>query len=397
MGRGSPDWPGSRRLVRRGFVRVFRGLFPSWPLWENPQNGSFNQFSSAERTGKGRPRRRFLRCSRPRASVRALHVAAPRVRHGARAPSRIATSRPPRSRRALARRPVSAPGDPGADVLRGADGRGVRALPAGARPRRGRRGRDRRAARRDERPRARGRRSSRTSRPTTSTSSGRRSRTSRARRPASSERASRRSSGRRAPRKGRARSSTRRRAASGRASSRSLRRRTRAFSPLPGAHQRQNVSLAVAAARARRAARRRGGRARPRGRALAGPARGSSARARGRSSSTAPTTRREPRALAAHLDASGLSGPVDLLFGGMADKDLPGVFAPLAARARRIVLVAPDSPRAETPERCARGSGGRISRPRRPSPRASRGSRRRAATARFSSRDRSISSARCCG
>ena len=34
----------------------------------------------------------------------------------------------------------------------------------------------------------------------------------------------------------------------------------------------------------------------------------------------------------------------------MADKDLPAVFAPLAARARRIVFVAPDSPRAEPPE-----------------------------------------------
>jgi dihydrofolate synthase/folylpolyglutamate synthase len=56
-------------------------------------------------------------------------------------------------------------------------------------------------------------------------------------------------------------------------------------------------------------------------------------------------------ALAAHLDASGLAGRVDLLFGGMADKDLAAVFAPLAARARRIVLVAPDSARAESPER----------------------------------------------
>ena len=56
-------------------------------------------------------------------------------------------------------------------------------------------------------------------------------------------------------------------------------------------------------------------------------------------------------ALASYLDASGLSGTVDLLFGGMADKDLPAVFAPLAARARRVVLVAPASPRAESPER----------------------------------------------
>jgi dihydrofolate synthase/folylpolyglutamate synthase len=55
-------------------------------------------------------------------------------------------------------------------------------------------------------------------------------------------------------------------------------------------------------------------------------------------------------ALAEHLDATGLSGRVDLLFGGMSDKDLPGVFAPLAARACRVVLVAPESPRAEEPE-----------------------------------------------
>jgi dihydrofolate synthase/folylpolyglutamate synthase len=62
-------------------------------------------------------------------------------------------------------------------------------------------------------------------------------------------------------------------------------------------------------------------------------------------------------ALAAHLDAAGLSGTVDLLFGGMADKDLAAVFAPLAARARRIVLVAPSSPRAETAARLAERLG----------------------------------------
>ena len=58
-------------------------------------------------------------------------------------------------------------------------------------------------------------------------------------------------------------------------------------------------------------------------------------------------------ALAAHLDAAGLSGAVDLLFGGMADKDLAAVFAPLAARARRSSSSAPASPRAERPERLA--------------------------------------------
>jgi dihydrofolate synthase/folylpolyglutamate synthase len=55
------------------------------------------------------------------------------------------------------------------------------------------------------------------------------------------------------------------------------------------------------------------------------------------------------RALAAWLDAEGLAGRVDLLFGGMADKDLEAVFAPLAARARRVVFAAPASPRAASP------------------------------------------------
>jgi dihydrofolate synthase/folylpolyglutamate synthase len=48
---------------------------------------------------------------------------------------------------------------------------------------------------------------------------------------------------------------------------------------------------------------------------------------------------------------------VDLLFGGMADKDLAAVFAPLASRARRIVLVAAASPRAEAAERLAERLG----------------------------------------
>ncbi|HQQ78269.1 MAG TPA: cyanophycin synthetase, partial [Thermoanaerobaculia bacterium] len=64
-------------------------------------------------------------------------------------------------------------------------------------------------------------------------------------------------------------------------------------------------------------------------------------------------------ALAAYLDMAELSGQVDLLFGGMADKDLAAVFRPLAARARRIVLVAPASPRAEGAESLA----GRLGRP----------------------------------
>ncbi len=55
------------------------------------------------------------------------------------------------------------------------------------------------------------------------------------------------------------------------------------------------------------------------------------------------------RALAAWLDSEGLAGRVDLLFGVMADKDVEGIFGPLAARARRVVFAAPPSPRAAAP------------------------------------------------
>jgi dihydrofolate synthase/folylpolyglutamate synthase len=55
------------------------------------------------------------------------------------------------------------------------------------------------------------------------------------------------------------------------------------------------------------------------------------------------------RALAAWLDDEGLAGRVDLLFGGMKDKDLEAVFAPLAPRVGRIVFAAPGSPRAAAP------------------------------------------------
>lgn len=125
------------------------------------------------------------------------------------------------------------------------------------------------------------------------------------------------------------------------------------LSPLAGAHQLGNVALAVAAARA----------VAPLDDAAI--ARGLEAtRWRGRLERIETPGRRPllvdgahnppgALALAAHLDAAGLSGSVDLLFGGMADKDLPAVFAPLAVRARRIVLVAPASPRAESPEHLA--------------------------------------------
>ncbi|HEY3350280.1 MAG TPA: Mur ligase family protein [Thermoanaerobaculia bacterium] len=125
------------------------------------------------------------------------------------------------------------------------------------------------------------------------------------------------------------------------------------LSPLAGAHQLGNVSLAVAAARAVAplddATIEKGLRAtrwRARLERIETP---------GRRPLLVDGAHNPPGALAlaAHLDAACLSGRVDLLFGGMADKDLGAVFAPLAARARRIVLVAPASPRALDPERLA--------------------------------------------
>jgi dihydrofolate synthase/folylpolyglutamate synthase len=65
------------------------------------------------------------------------------------------------------------------------------------------------------------------------------------------------------------------------------------------------------------------------------------------------------RSLAAWLDDAGLSRRVDMVFGGLADKSLEEVFAPLGPRVRRVVLTAPSSPRAEDPRRLA----ARIGRP----------------------------------
>jgi len=120
--------------------------------------------------------------------------------------------------------------------------------------------------------------------------------------------------------------------------------------PLPGAHQRQNVALAVAAARALA----------PLDDAAiaAGLAR---TRWRGRLERVTRRGRRTlildgahnadgAEALGRWLDAEGLSGRVDLLFGVLSDKDLPGIAGPLCARARRIVLTAPPSPRAIPPD-----------------------------------------------
>jgi dihydrofolate synthase / folylpolyglutamate synthase len=120
--------------------------------------------------------------------------------------------------------------------------------------------------------------------------------------------------------------------------------------PLPGAHQKQNLALALAAARAAapldEAAVSRGLAAvRWPGRLQRLEREGAKPLLLDGAHNPAGAS-----ALAEHLDATGLAGRVDLLFGGLRDKDLPGVFAPLAPRARRIVLVAPPSPRAEKPE-----------------------------------------------
>lgn len=63
------------------------------------------------------------------------------------------------------------------------------------------------------------------------------------------------------------------------------------------------------------------------------------------------------RALAAHLDAEGLAGRVDLLFGALGDKDVAGTFAPLGERARRVLLAPPASPRAVPGDELARRLG----------------------------------------
>ena len=119
---------------------------------------------------------------------------------------------------------------------------------------------------------------------------------------------------------------------------------------LPGAHQRQNVALAVAAARALA----------PLEEAVIAAGLWKT-RWRGRLQRVARTGRRTlildgahnpagAEALAAWLDAERLSGGIDLLFGALSDKDVAGTAGPLLARARRIVLTAPPSPRAMPPE-----------------------------------------------
>jgi dihydrofolate synthase/folylpolyglutamate synthase len=124
-------------------------------------------------------------------------------------------------------------------------------------------------------------------------------------------------------------------------------------SPLAGVHQRANLALAVAAARS------------------FAPLCGATVR-RGIAAirwpgrlQTLPRPGFRPllvdgahnaagaAALAAHLDAADLSGRIDLVFGVLGDKAFGEMFGPLARRARRVVLVAPASPRAIPPDALA--------------------------------------------
>jgi dihydrofolate synthase/folylpolyglutamate synthase len=62
-------------------------------------------------------------------------------------------------------------------------------------------------------------------------------------------------------------------------------------------------------------------------------------------------------ALAAALRALHPGRPVELVFGVLSDKDHEGMLAELAPAARRIHLVAPDSPRARAPQSCFAAAG----------------------------------------
>jgi dihydrofolate synthase/folylpolyglutamate synthase len=130
-------------------------------------------------------------------------------------------------------------------------------------------------------------------------------------------------------------------------------------SPLPGAHQRANLALAVAAARAfaplDEAVVRLGIAA------IRWPGRLQTLRRPGHRPLLVDGAHNPAGAVAvaAHLDAAGLSGRVDLVFGVLGDKAAEEMFAPLSARARRVILVAPSSPRAIPPDALA----GRLGRP----------------------------------
>jgi dihydrofolate synthase/folylpolyglutamate synthase len=63
-------------------------------------------------------------------------------------------------------------------------------------------------------------------------------------------------------------------------------------------------------------------------------------------------------ALARYLDEARLSGEIDLVFGGLADKDLASMLRLLLPRARRTILTEPESPRAK-PARALAAEAGR--------------------------------------
>jgi dihydrofolate synthase/folylpolyglutamate synthase len=128
--------------------------------------------------------------------------------------------------------------------------------------------------------------------------------------------------------------------------------------PLRGAHQALNAAAAVRAAELLPCARPAGEDAIARGvRSVRWPGRLEGFRARGRlvllDGCHNPAG---AEAAAAFLEAADLHP--DLVFGAMADKDVEGIFGPLARRAERVRAVPIESPRAATPEEILRRIGG---------------------------------------
>lgn len=117
-------------------------------------------------------------------------------------------------------------------------------------------------------------------------------------------------------------------------------------SPLPGRHQRANLSLAVAAARALAPLPEETIRSGIR--SLRWPGRLQLVSRAGKRPLLLDGAHNPDGAvaLAAYLDEEGLSGQIDLLFGAMADKNVEGIARPLLARARHVVFTAARSPRA---------------------------------------------------
>ena len=287
---------------------------------------------------------------------------------GARRPRRGRAARPPRG-------PRGAP-----DLLRGDDRRRLRALPPQAGGRGRPRGRPRREARRDQRrgarrlrdrqhrlrPRGvpgpdprrdRGREGGRAAR-------GAADRDRPAARGSAPGRPRALARDRRAPRRGEARRPLRRPSRRGPAShggvSFDLRTPTAAYEglrPLPGAHQRDNLLVAIRlleeAKRAGVPVDLRKSPGRRRRHALARPARVGSPAIR-RSSSTAPTT---PPARAPWPRTLRDGPPIVLVFGAMADKDVRGLARELFPLAAAVVLTRPRVARAATPDELARRAG----------------------------------------